>query len=431
MLGHHYRTPAGGLSELSQKQPEIGTRLAQSTRTETTDLGCRQTNTEIGVYTEPSLDSSTRGTLSRSQLVRLERRTENGWARIIAPVAGWVQSRYLSPSVGCAELDADNTQSSITNLPPIACEVLSPDGLTVRDRPGGSYLSTLPPNPAAIRFTGETQTTQEGNLTRRWFRISSPTAGWISSGIVNGDSNLGGRSCLRALERIVAAANSGSSSGTLTPTPPTTPSLNPIAATCQVLSSDGLVVRSRPEVSSRTYLATIPPAQQNFRFTGETRIVEETNGNRRWAKISAPNEGWITLGLEGGEPTLGGCNQTIAQLFPASNAAANPGSGNPVSGPVANSGGVTTGETAVLPAVTCRVVPESGLTVRSQPSVNPQTYLSTLAPGVYTFQFTNETHTVNTTEGMLQWVFITAPAEGWISLGIRGGLSNLDGEECG
>lgn len=81
--------------------------------------------------------------------------------------------------------------------------------------------------------------------------------------------------------------------------------------------------------------------------------------------------------------------------------------------------------------VTCDVLPVNGLVVRSKPTVEGQTYLTTLAPGTHEFQFTRDVRVTQSEAGDRRWVYITAPSTGWITLGLAGAPTNLGGQECG
>lgn len=79
----------------------------------------------------------------------------------------------------------------------------------------------------------------------------------------------------------------------------------------------------------------------------------------------------------------------------------------------------------------CQVVPVNGLVVRNQPVIAERTAVGNIANGVHNFSFTDRTRTTVTPEGRRDWIYITAPQEGWISPGFTdGGVSNLAGPGC-
>jgi hypothetical protein len=179
----------------------------QVTQSET---GCRQTQATTGVYTQPNLDSGSRGVLNNGQTVRLDLTgSGTGWARITEPLIGWVEARYLTPAA-CAGLGytpalASPPPASASTSAPIptatvsaVCEVLPTEGLVVRSEPtisGNTVLHTIPKGRHQFQFTSNHLTTHSGNQSRYWTYITAPYSGWISLGIVGGSFNLGGREC--------------------------------------------------------------------------------------------------------------------------------------------------------------------------------------------------------------------------------------------
>jgi hypothetical protein len=178
---------------------------------------CRRSNSTTGVYTQPSLDSASRGILTSGETVHLEViGTGTGWARINQPLIGWVEAKYLTPSA-CTGLaaslpagqyagqSASSTPQSSTSLPPIqitktvkvTCDVLPSEGLVVRKQPAttGDVLYVIPTGSHSFEFTNNRLATPIGNQERQWAYITAPYQGWISLGITGGSSNLGGREC--------------------------------------------------------------------------------------------------------------------------------------------------------------------------------------------------------------------------------------------
>ncbi|MFM7427560.1 MAG: hypothetical protein ACKO7W_21610 [Elainella sp.] len=205
------RLPAGLIAQAAQPNPVPAA-----------ETGCRQTNATTGLYAQPSLDSSSRAILSSGQTVRLELLgTGTGWARVIAPATGWVESRYLSPPTVCTGLGTALPAAQIiapgmplasgasTPLPAAApqtvptvlavCEVLPTEGLVVRSEPTispGTALYTIPKGVHQFQFTNDHLTSHSNNGTaRHWAYITAPYPGWISLGAVGGSFNLGGKEC--------------------------------------------------------------------------------------------------------------------------------------------------------------------------------------------------------------------------------------------
>lgn len=189
------------------------------------ETGCRQTNATTGLYAQPSLDSSSRAILSSGQTVQLELLgTGTGWARVVAPATGWVESRYLSPPTACTGLSAALPAAQVIapglpaqpapaptlptaqpipsqTVPTVAavCEVLPTEGLVVRSEPTitpGTALYTIPKGVHQFQFTTDHITSHSNNgVARHWAYITAPYPGWISLGAVGGSFNLGGKEC--------------------------------------------------------------------------------------------------------------------------------------------------------------------------------------------------------------------------------------------
>lgn len=174
-----------------------------------TETGCRQAHAATGVYTQPNLDSASRGVLNNGQTVRLDLTgSGTGWARITEPLIGWVEAKYLTPTAACTGLSpqassaAPSTASSMPLTPTATvaavCEVLPTEGLVVRSEPttsGNTALHTIPKGTHRFQFTSDHLTSWSGTQERHWTYITAPYQGWISLGVVGGSFNLGGREC--------------------------------------------------------------------------------------------------------------------------------------------------------------------------------------------------------------------------------------------
>jgi hypothetical protein len=132
-----------------------------------------------------------------------------------------------------------------------------------------------------------------------WARISQPILGWVES-------------------RYLTPAASCEPLNSTIQNPPTPQISDPppqsstpatrsaIKVICDVLPPGGLIVRTEPLVSERTFLTTLPAGTHEFQFTRESRVTGSGETARRWVYITAPTAGWITLGLEGAPSNLGG-----------------------------------------------------------------------------------------------------------------------------
>ncbi len=203
------RSGAQPATQIAQYLPVAPAAPASSAET-----GCRQTNATTGLYTQPSLDSSSRAILSSGQTVRLELLgTGTGWARITAPATGWVESRYLTPPTACTGLGTalpaaqvvapvSSPQAAQPQAGPTVtavCEVLPTEGLVVRSEPAinpGTALYTIPKGVHQFQFTSDHITSHSTNgVERHWTYITAPYPGWISLGAVGGSFNLSGKEC--------------------------------------------------------------------------------------------------------------------------------------------------------------------------------------------------------------------------------------------
>jgi hypothetical protein len=200
-----------GANGRTATQPEMAQQVAQVTPT--TETGCRQAQATTGVYTQPNLDSGSRGVLNSGQTVRLDLTgSGTGWARITEPLIGWVEAKYLTPMTACAGFSytphtgttapapagASASVPASTEIISAVCEVLPTEGLVVRSEPtisGNTALHTIPKGRHQFQFTSNQLTTHSGNQSRYWTYITAPYQGWISLGVEGGSFNLGGREC--------------------------------------------------------------------------------------------------------------------------------------------------------------------------------------------------------------------------------------------
>ncbi|NJR39491.1 MAG: SH3 domain-containing protein [Leptolyngbyaceae cyanobacterium CSU_1_4] len=174
--------------------------------------------------------------------------------------------------------------------------------------------------------------------------------------------------------------------------------------------STGVYVQPNLDSASRGLLT---PAQT-------VRLESKGEG---WARINQPLIGWVQSRYLTPAVSCSPLNGTIIQNPPEQPMIASPPevpAPNPE--PVANNAPVK---------ATCDVLPVNGLVVRSEPVVEDRTYLTTIAPGSHEFQFTPEVKITPSEAGDRRWVYITAPATGWITLGLEGTLTNLGGAACG
>jgi hypothetical protein len=135
-----------------------------------------------------------------------------------------------------------------------------------------------------------------------WARINQPFIGWVQSRYL---------SPAVSCEPLTGSTIQSPPAVRISDAPPASPAASPqpattVKATCEVIPEDGLVVRSEPLLENRTYLTRIPAGAHEFQFTRESRVTRTDLGDRRWVYITAPAQGWISLGIEGRTANLGG-----------------------------------------------------------------------------------------------------------------------------
>ena len=205
-------------------------------------IGCRITRDQIGVYQEPNLSETAVGILAQETTITLGSGSGNGWARIVAPQTGWVQAKFLRGNVatpcpprqssaaaveqsdragaenasvsagpgvtnpgitnpGATNPDAITpgvTNASTANTGSISravCAVLPEGGLIVRDRPSldnSRVIGSIRPGNYTFQFARDRRVDPSE---RQWAYITAPAKGWVSTGIVNGGTNLSGAGC--------------------------------------------------------------------------------------------------------------------------------------------------------------------------------------------------------------------------------------------
>ena len=141
------------------------------------------------------------------------------------------------------------------------------------------------------------------------------------------------------------------------------------------------------------------------------QIVRLESKGEGWARINQPLIGWVQSRYLTPAVSCDPLNGTTIQNSPDRQVIA-----APPEAPAANSQPNLVSNASVK--ATCDVLPANGLVVRSEPTVEERTYLTTIAPGVHEFQFTPEVKVTRSEAGDRRWVYITAPATGWITLGL-------------
>jgi hypothetical protein len=239
---------------------------------QTSDSSCRQTNVTTGVYEQPNLDSASRGILPIAQTVRLELLgTGTGWARINEPLVGWIEARYLTPNAPCDGLEK------------IAPQTAAPANATASPVRTDRSSSSSPATSSDPTFSESERRSRQQDA-RSFPSPDSPNL--LYNRPANG---------VQAPSPQVPSRSPDTASDTQITT-----------VSCDVLPAYGLIVRRQPTVVGDTYLTTIPTGTYQFQFTRNTQTNETPEGTRRWVYITAPVEGWISLGYVGKDFNLGG-----------------------------------------------------------------------------------------------------------------------------
>ncbi len=161
---------------------------------------CRQVIIEQGlvVRDQPNTTGKIVGSVTHRQQVTLKSDTETvvdrrTWIEITAPVKGWISSGVG----GTANLGTCSGQTA-QPAPPTTTTYCSrvtwrgPEGLGVRNEPGGAAINTLRYGQELTLVSREEKVILDPQLraNRLWVEITKPTRGWVSSGIQGGGRNI-------------------------------------------------------------------------------------------------------------------------------------------------------------------------------------------------------------------------------------------------
>ncbi|NJN31107.1 MAG: hypothetical protein HC824_12255 [Synechococcales cyanobacterium RM1_1_8] len=163
----------------------------------------------------------------------------------------------------------------------------------------------------------------------------------------------------------------------------------------------------------------------------EVTVILGAGSGEGWARIVAPQAGWVQGQFLRGDrttPCPPGQGSAAANL-PSPTIPSPTGNRMPAPRPTPTAGGAI-GENGSISRAVCAVLPEAGLIVRDQPSLEGSRVIGSIRPGNYTFQFTQRRASSPDVQGLRQWVYITAPAKGWVSTGFGAEGGNLQGEGC-
>ena len=143
---------------------------------------CRATNRTLDILSNPSIlsDSSTVYILAPEERVTLAGSSSNGFVRVNSPANGYVIARYLKSCGGTPPPPPPPTGRLCRN-------VLAPGGLIIRSGATvtASVVGSVDQN-ARVSLTNPRNTRTESGG-RRWEQIVAPRAGWVSSGLPEGN----------------------------------------------------------------------------------------------------------------------------------------------------------------------------------------------------------------------------------------------------
>ncbi|WP_088890269.1 hypothetical protein [Leptolyngbya ohadii] len=297
-------TDRSTLEQNGQFRESVG-QMAQSG-----DTTCRQTNAVTAIYQQPDTLSVSQGVLPPGRTVRLEVvGTGTGWSRIREPIVGWVEARYLTPPTPCpystlpqsnrplraAAADRSSQGSNPAPAIPVA-----------QSSPALPSLPLAPSQPIASRapiMTAAPSSFPSPNLPPRRSQVTVPPLPAVPFQPSPQFQPFPQPVPLQNL----ASRNSLAARPTVPPIPaivaprPVQTERTIVTVTCDVLPTEGLIVRQQPNLDSPGS-AVLAPGTYNFRFTGAT----ETIGRRRLAYIVVPAQGWIQVLTQDRSSTLGG-----------------------------------------------------------------------------------------------------------------------------
>lgn len=127
---------------------------------------CRQieANEGVNIRESPSNDSRVITVLTDEQTVNILNRGSNGWVQIEAPVAGYIESRFLTACTGAIPSAGDSS----------CRKVESSGGLNVREKPSVDSR-------AIARLTDEQIIKIANPGSNGWVPITSPYQGYVAS----------------------------------------------------------------------------------------------------------------------------------------------------------------------------------------------------------------------------------------------------------
>lgn len=164
----------------------------------------------------------------------------------------------------------------------------------------GIYVQpSLESSSRGILASGQTVRLEVTGAGTGWARVTEPLIGWVEAKYLTPAACSGFAAVTQPVAQPAAIQSAGSASPAASPA-------STVAVTCDVLPAEGLIVRSEPTTTGNTALQTIPKGTYQFQFTSDHVRSHAGEVERDWAYITAPYQGWIAIGVVGGQFNLGG-----------------------------------------------------------------------------------------------------------------------------
>ena len=160
---------------------------------------CRAVNKKVSVYKQAATTAPVVSTLNAETKVTLADNGSNGFIGISSPVSGYVQVTNLKQCSGSPTPTPTPTPSPTPTPTPTkppttgsTCRrVVQPLGLAIRKEASvDSVVVGGVANLDRVDLTTNPATVKKGADGRNWVQIAKPTAGWVSNGFPDGNSNL-------------------------------------------------------------------------------------------------------------------------------------------------------------------------------------------------------------------------------------------------
>ena len=175
----------------------------------------------------------------------------------------------------------------------------------------GIYVQpSLESSSRGILASGQTVRLEVTGAGTGWARVTEPLIGWVEAKYLTPAACSGFTATAQPAAQLAVQPATIQPSGATATLPGATPGNIAASATapvtCDVLPAEGLAVRSEPTTASNVALQILPKGTYQFQFTRDHVRSHEGQIERDWAYITAPYQGWIAVGVVGGQFNLGG-----------------------------------------------------------------------------------------------------------------------------